>query len=104
MQTATPTKLRSGAWGAKVRGAVAAGDVVTITTSSGKSWQARIVRVVWTDGAVALCAPASLDRPSASSSSSRRRDGGRGEWTGCSCGSRDGEYSDRNCASCNLDA
>lgn len=43
---ATPTKLK-----------------IIIQTKSGKSWQARVERVVWTDGRVSLCATASLDRP-----------------------------------------
>lgn len=61
--TAKPYKLRSGAWGARVEGRVNTGDTITITTQGGKSWQARVERVVWTDGKIALCATASLDRP-----------------------------------------
>ena len=62
---AIPTKLKTGAWGAKVQsGAVKAGDVVTITTASGKSWTANVERVLWTDGSVAICATQSAnDRP-----------------------------------------
>lgn len=59
---ATPVKLRSGAWGARVKDAVSEGDVVTITTRSGKSWDARVTRVVWRGDDVAICATASLDR------------------------------------------
>ena len=59
--TATPAKLRDGSWGARVTGAVAPGDVVTITTRAGKTWQARIMRVVWTGEGVTLCATSSLD-------------------------------------------
>ena len=61
---ATPAKLRDGSWGARVRGPVQAGDTVTITTSAGKTWQARVERVVWTGEGVTLCATSSLDRAS----------------------------------------
>lgn len=102
--TATPTKLRNGSWGARTSAPVSEGDVVTITTKSGKSWEARVERVVWTDGQVAICATESLDRaPSASrGGSSRRRS--RGTWTGCSCGSVE-EYSKASdCWTCKHDA
>jgi hypothetical protein len=60
---ATPLKLRNGDWGAKAQSAdVSAGDTLTITTRSGKSWQARVDRVVWTGDDVAICATSSLDR------------------------------------------
>lgn len=62
-QTATPTKLRSGDWGAKVAGTVTEGETVTITTRSGKSWDAKVARVVWTNGEVAIVATQTLDRP-----------------------------------------
>ena len=77
--TATPAKLRSGEWGAKVQGAVKEGEIVEVRAASGKAWNARITRVVWTDGTVALCATASMDRvPSAS----KARRGG----CSCDCG------------------
>ena len=60
--TATPAKLRDGSWGARVRGTVAAGDVVTITTSAGKTWQATVQRVIWRGAGVSICATAGLDR------------------------------------------
>jgi len=106
-KTATPAKLRDGSWGARVAGTVAQGDVVTITTTAGKSWQARVTRVVWSGDGVAICATASLDRPSSSPSPSRPA--GRGRRTGCSCGSRedaDGNLipNSRNCWTCNHDA
>jgi hypothetical protein len=59
---ATPAKLRDGSWGARVQGAAAVGDVVTITTRAGKTWDARVTSVIWTGDGVALCATASLDR------------------------------------------
>lgn len=63
MLNATPTKLRSGAWGARVEGEPTVGDKVTITTRGGKSWEAEVSRVLWTGDGVALCATKSLDRP-----------------------------------------
>jgi hypothetical protein len=71
MKAATPTKLRSG-WGAKVQSEdVAVGQVVTITTKAGKSWQARVTKVVWSGDGTSLCETASLDR---SASRSRNYD------------------------------
>lgn len=45
---ATPTKLRSGAWGATVIGVVEVGDQIRITARSGKSWLSIVERVYWT--------------------------------------------------------
>jgi hypothetical protein len=65
---ATPAKLRNGNWGARVKGApVSAGDVVQITTKSGKSWSARVIAIVWSGKGVTLCATESLDRAPARS-------------------------------------
>ena len=97
-KTATPTKLRSGAWGAKVSGDVREGDVVTIRTRAGKSWQARIERVVWTGEGVSICATASLDRAPAARTTRRR-----GTWTGCRCGSVEEYAKDSDCARCQHD-
>lgn len=59
---ATPTKLRSGAWGAKVSSPNAKrGDLVLITTKSGKSWEARITHVIWRGNGVAICATESSE-------------------------------------------
>ena len=61
--SASPAKLQSGAWGARVRSeTVRAGDTIQITTSSGKSWQARVERVLWAGEGVAICATVCLDR------------------------------------------
>ena len=46
--TASPKKLRDGTWGALVDGEATEGDIITITTRSGKSWDARVRRVIWT--------------------------------------------------------
>jgi len=53
---ATSAKLKTGDWGARVVGTAKPGDVLTITGASGKSWDASVERVVWTDGKVSLCA------------------------------------------------
>lgn len=59
---ATPIKLKNGNWGAKAKSErVQVGDTVTITTASGKSWDARVESVVWTGNGVAICATQSLD-------------------------------------------
>lgn len=47
MATATPTKLRSGEWGARVQGRVEAGEEITIRTKGGKSWTAIVAKVIW---------------------------------------------------------
>jgi len=56
MVTATPTKLRSGDWGAKTNGAVDVGDTVEIRTKAGKTWTARVSKVVWTGNDVSIVA------------------------------------------------
>lgn len=61
-RTASPTKLATGAWGARVTGPVQAGDTVTITTAAGKTWQARVTQVVRTGEGYSICATSSLDR------------------------------------------
>jgi len=53
---ATPTKLRSGEWGAKVQGTVRQGDTITITTRAGKSWTSSVAKVVWSGDGVAIVA------------------------------------------------
>lgn len=99
--TATPTKLRSGAWGARVPGRAQVGQTITIQTRAGKTWEAEIERVLWSGtgrdgGPVSLCATRSLDRAPA-----RRRRYRSGD-CGCPCGC-DGESGgcrdcDRDCA------
>lgn len=59
---ASPTKLRNGDWGARVCGAVSKGDIVTITTRAGRSWDAVITKVLWTADGVAICATESVNR------------------------------------------
>jgi len=56
MTTATPIKLNNGSWGAKVSGAVQAGEEIKITTKGGKSWLAVVAKVVWSGENVAIVA------------------------------------------------
>lgn len=56
MLAATPAKLKSGEWGARVQGQVDVGDSITITTKSGKSWIATVTKVVWSGNGVSLVA------------------------------------------------
>ena len=54
---ATPAKLKSGDWGARVRNAqVSPGDIMQITAKSGKTWSATVSRVLWRGDGVALVA------------------------------------------------
>lgn len=94
--TATPTKLRSGDWGARVTGSVKIGEVVTIETKSGKRWDARVVRVVWTDGKVSLCATESLEPKPGARTWDPDAFNGRGRARG---GMRRSCRSDGNCSS-----
>jgi hypothetical protein len=67
---ASPAKLNTGAWGAKVQGRVEVGQALRITTRAGKSWTATVERVVWTDGKVSLVSTRSADRKPTSKASS----------------------------------
>jgi hypothetical protein len=126
---ATPAKLRSGAWGARVAGRASEGDLLTITTRAGKSWQATVAKVVWRGSGVTLCATeqattrrgpgsagyvpsglvAAVGASAARQSVRYERAGGGSRRTGCSCGSREDSHgelipSSRNCFTCNHDA
>ena len=85
--TATPYKLRSGDWGVRVRGTVRAGDTVTVRTRAGKTWTARIERVVWSGDGVALCATESRSRRSSGPRECGEHHGGRCCETGGNCSS-----------------
>lgn len=120
---ASPTKLRNGAWGATTKGAAQVGDVVRITTQSGKSWEAIVTSVVWSGDGKCIVATQSLDRDPSSSGTNHdgseragayrytggaRRSGPTGARrasgrTGCSCGSIDGRPRNSDCASCQHD-
>ena len=52
---ATPAKLKNGTWGARVKTEIRMGDMLTITTKSGKSWDATVGCVVWHGDGVWLC-------------------------------------------------
>lgn len=53
---ATPLKLRSGEWGARSTSEdTAAGDLLLITTRAGKTWKAKVVRVLWCGDGAAIC-------------------------------------------------
>ena len=109
-EPASPAKLRSGDWGARVPYPVSPGDTITITAKSGKSWQATVDRVVWQGDGVWLVSTVSRDTgPSPRrTAGSPRGSGRRGNWTGCSCGSREIDDhtlpSPSNCQSCQFDA
>ena len=70
MKTGKPRKLRDGSWGAAVQDIVEVGEVIEINTSTGKSWDARVTRIVASGngdgGAWSLVATESLDRASTS--------------------------------------
>ena len=62
MIPASPAKLRSGAWGARVRDPdVSVGAHIQITTKAGKSWPAEVTAVVARYADAALVATRSLD-------------------------------------------
>ena len=100
---ATPAKLKSGRWGARVVGSVEPGQEVIITTRSGKSWTARVERVVWTGDGISLCETSSTDgrgggsgRTGGGGGRSGGGGGGSGRLVGshtnnpCSCGNWSG--------------
>lgn len=62
---ATPAKLKSGEWGARVAGTAKPGERLTIKSKTGKSWNAIVERVVWSGNGVSLCALAAQRQQSA---------------------------------------
>ncbi len=73
--TASPTKLRDGSWGANVPSDnVSVGDIITVSTRSGKSWDAEITHILWIGNSkygkhkVSICATKSIERRPAQSS------------------------------------
>lgn len=80
MTVASPAKLRSGEWGAKVNGSVSVGAMLTIRTAAGKEWQATVAKVVWSGDGVTLCATQSADRPAARTTYSGRIEASRKAW------------------------
>lgn len=79
---ASPTKLRNGSWGAKTSADVSVGDIVTISTRAGKSWDARVTHVIWTGkskysaGQVSICATERVESRPAPTYSSISHGGG----------------------------
>lgn len=53
---ATPCVLKRGGWGVRVVGSLKVGDVVTVITRAGKSWEAAISRMVERADGVSICA------------------------------------------------
>lgn len=84
---ATPIKLKTGQWGARVVGAAPMrGDRLVITAANGKSWAASVSAVVWSGNGVALCAlhPQSpTTTPTTTTKSSRRTSAGYWECPAC---------------------
>lgn len=89
---AKPIKLRNGTWGAQVEGEVQTGDTITITTKAGKSWDARVVRVLWTGEGRSIVV-----------TEQQRLRRGRGTWTGCTCGSVEEFEKPTDCWNCRHD-
>lgn len=118
---ASPTKLKNGAWGATTKGPAVVGDVVRITTQSGKTWEALVTSIVWSGDGKCIVATESLDRPRSDTNhdgsqhagayrytGGARRSGPTGArrasgWTGCSCGSIEGRPRSSDCKSCQHD-
>ena len=107
---ATPTKLKNGSWGARVASTnVRAGDIVQITTRGGKSWEAEIIKVVWSGNGVSICATSSIasrniSSRSSASSTGRRAPRNSATPTGCRCGSVVEYSKPTDCWHCRHDA
>lgn len=83
--TATPLKLKNGDWGARVNSdSVQVGDIVRITTRAGKSWEAEVLKVIWSGNGISICATQSLGGGGSAGYRAPRRTVTR---TGCPCGS-----------------
>lgn len=85
---ASPTKLRSGEWGAKVQTAdIHEGQAIEITTKGGKSWTATVTKVVWRGDGVAIVATGQRARPADAYSHQGYRASRRPCKTGGNCSS-----------------
>ena len=91
----TYTKLRSGAWGVRCTDRVGVGDTVTVTKRDGSVKTETIHTIVWKGDGVTLAALAPKGAAAAAPARGRR--------TGCSCGSREDEPRDSDCAGCQYD-
>lgn len=56
MAIAYYAKLKSGEWGVRVKGSVAVGDRLCVSTRSGKAKPEVVERIIWRDGEVSICA------------------------------------------------
>ena len=59
--TASPIRLRSGEWGARVQGSAVEGASIKVTTRAGKSWQAFVSKVVWSGSGITIVSTRSLE-------------------------------------------
>lgn len=94
------TKLKSGNWGLRSDKELTVGSAVAVTKKGGGEKQETVGTKVWTDHKTAWLY--AIESSGTSRSSSR----GRGERTGCSCGSvvyADGSISDNACWTCRHD-
>lgn len=108
---ATWIKLKSGEWGVRVVGSAAVGQSVTATNKAGKSSVVVVAKVVWAGNGVSLCAIESREPAGASRHGSYATIGARTQarmdhtgWTGCSCGSIEGNPRPSDCWSCKHDS
>lgn len=109
--SATYTKLRTGNWGIRVEGtAVTVGTSVTVRKASGETKVERVVAIVWQGNGITLCAIGASERHAArigtystigARNAERQR---RTGWTGCQCGSIEGQPRKSDCFSCRHDA
>jgi len=60
---ARPKKLRNGDWGALAQSDdIKRGDLIRISTKSGKSWEAHVTKVIWTGDGKAICETKSVPK------------------------------------------
>ncbi len=102
---ASPIKLYSGEWGARVSGAASIGDIVTITTRGGKSWDARVIAVQHASGDATVCSTESLEPRPAKPARGRGRGRGGSSYSRLSSGAeiytnRGGRCEDAPCCGC----
>jgi len=103
---ATPTKLKNGDWGARVASSnVREGDIVRITTRGGKTWEAEVLKVVWSGEGVSICATSrNIARRSTASRAGHSAPRNSGTPTGCRCGSVVEYSKPTDCWHCRHDA
>lgn len=109
--SATFTKLKNGSWGIRVNGTAKVGQTVTVTKKSGGSSEVTISKVIWTGNGVSICSieasePVSAARHGSYATIGQRTQArmDRTKWTGCSCGSIDGNPRPSDCWTCRHDS